>query len=243
MNGLTVFPAMVLAVALLFAACNSPTSDEPGGGGSTTAEQPVTKGNPTGTPGGGGTPSGVVTTTYTVSITVVDAGPGDSVTFSPKTGKAGTSITISYTVADTKDNNVLAFSGTAVAIADAVAVGSPESGTRTYTVNASDVVGGAITITAKFTHTDLALDPIEFTDTSSPITVVYGDSGNSYTNAIKPPPDYLGSGSITYTSSDMAVATVASGGVVTILKAGWTDITAVKVADAVYASSIVYYRL
>jgi len=245
LNGLAVLPALVLAGALLFAACRGTADEEPAEdeGGSYGAEQPETKGVPAGSSGGHvSSGTGGAAPAYAVSVAVTGNEAGDSVTFSPKTGKAGAGITIGYTVANVKGSNELFFSGTAVPIAGVAAVGGPESGTRTYTVNASDAVGGAITITAKFTHTDLTLDAIEF-DPAGPVAVEYGDGGNTLTKAVKPPPAYLGSGAISYTSSDPAVATVAPGGVVTILKAGWTDITASKAADPTYASSTAYYRL
>jgi formylglycine-generating enzyme required for sulfatase activity len=93
---------------------------------------------------------------------------------------------------------------------------------------------------AKKEYTNLKLDPIEFTEhDKGHITKTYGDT--PFTNAVKG--GYKGSGLITYSSSDMTVATVSSSGLVTILRVGSTIITAEKVADAVYAYAQTDYTL
>ena len=72
------------------------------------------------------------------------------------------------------------------------------------------------------------------------MTKTYGD--NMFTNAIEP--DYLGSGAVTYSSSDSGVALVnENNGEVTIQGAGQTVITAVKAADVTYAESTASYTL
>jgi hypothetical protein len=73
------------------------------------------------------------------------------------------------------------------------------------------------------------------------ITVTYGDNNNLFTNVIND--SHKGSGIITYTSRYPDVATVSNTGVVTILKAGSTIITADKAPDAEYAHATRYYTL
>jgi len=178
----------------------------------------------------------VVETEYTIVIVISGNETGDTVTASPNTGKAGDTITLSYTVANTKLHNLLEFGGVTASIAS---VNSAGTGTRTYTVNANDASSVVITITAIFTHTDLELDPIAFTNTAGHITKTYGDA--PFTNVIAA--GYLGSGAITYSSRDTTVATVNSSGQVTVLKAGSTVISAEKAADTVYAHAQANYTL
>jgi len=81
---------------------------------------------------------------------------------------------------------------------------------------------------------------IVFLDDSKQITKTYGDP--KFTNPINPEHD--GSGVITYSSSDITVATVNSNtGEVTILKVGSTVIIANKAADDTYESTQVQYTL
>jgi formylglycine-generating enzyme required for sulfatase activity len=173
---------------------------------------------------------------YTIVIDISDDEPGDAVTASPDTGNDGDKITLAYTVANTAHYNLLDFGGVTEAIAS---VNSEGSGTRTYTINPDDASNKVITITAVFEHTNLELDPIEFTDTAGHITKTYGDA--AFTNAVKS--GYKGSGTITYSSSNTTVAAVDSSGQVTILRAGFTVITAEKAADAVYAHAQTDYTL
>ena len=119
-------------------------------------------------------------------------------------------------------------------------VQSAGNGTRSYAVNADDADDGVVTITAEFTHSNLRPDPIYFTNTHSHITVIYGDNNNSFANPIT---GQQGSGAITYSSGDAAVATVNAGGMVSILKAGTVTITAQKQADETYAPASHSYVL
>ena len=184
---------------------------------------------------GGGGSSGSGDGTYKIDIAMEDNQDNDLVDVTPKTGNDGDVITINYTVADIDIHNLLYFSGVGETIEP---VDKAENGTRTYTVNPIDAINGVITITARFTHTDLMPDPIEFTKNSE--NKMYGDS--LFTNTIKP--DYKGTGAITYTSSDETVATVdVNTGEVTILKIGSTTITATKAADVVYAEAKASYTL
>ena len=173
---------------------------------------------------------------YTIVIDIIDNETGDTVTASPDTGKAGDTVTLTYTVANTKHYNLLDFGGVTVPIAS---VDSAGNGARTYTVNAADASNGVITITATFTHTNLTPDPIAFTDTEGHIIKTYGDT--AFTNAVAS--GYKGSGAITYSSSDINVATVNGEGQVTMLKAGSAIITAEKAADTEYAHARTEYTL
>jgi formylglycine-generating enzyme required for sulfatase activity len=182
------------------------------------------------------TGSGIVIpeTEYTIEISVSGNVDGDTVTASPDTGKAGDTITLTYTVADTKFHNLLDFGYFTIDSVD-----NAGDGTRTYTINAADASSDVITITATFTHTDLELDPIVFTETGH-INKTYGDA--AFNNAVVT--GYSGSGAITYSSSDTTVATVNSAGQVTILKAGSAIIiTAEKAADLTYAHAQANYML
>jgi len=184
--------------------------------------------------------SGEVTVTtktgYTIVIITSGKVSGDMVAASPDTGKAGDTITLAYTVTNAAHYNLLDFGGVTDTIA---AVSSAGKGARTYAINADDSANGVITITAAFTHTNLELDPIAFTDTTGHITKTYGDA--AFINAVAG--GYQGSGTITYSSSDTTVATVTGSGQVTILKAGSAIITAEKAADAVYAHAQTDYTL
>ena len=161
------------------------------------------------------------------------------VTLSPATGIAGATITLNYVLgggSPATANNTLTFTG-ATGLTNLAAAN--ENTTQNYTVTAADAVNGVITITATFLHTDLTPDPIAFT-TSGNITKVFGDA--NFTNAITTA--HSGAGAITYTSSDTAVATVnASTGVVAIVGAGATTITATKAEDLTYAGATASYIL
>ena len=65
--------------------------------------------------------------------------------------------------------------------------------------------------------------------------------GSNFTKAIAS--GSLGTGAVSYSSSDTSVATVASGGVVTPVKVGTAVITATKAADATYAQATASYTL
>jgi formylglycine-generating enzyme required for sulfatase activity len=241
--------AIFLTLCMVFFGCiNDPAGGiNPGDGTETGVEadpgsgtNPGTGTNPDvgtnpdiGTDTGTGTDTGQ-DTVYTVKIDISDDETGDAVTASPSIGIAGAVVTLNYTVANIKHYNLLDFDGVTAAIAS---VNSAESGTRTYTINAADASNGVITIIAIFTHTDLTPDPIAFTDTGH-INKTYGDS---FTNAIIK--TYKGSGAITYSSSDITVATVNNAGEVTIHKIGDATITAEKAADSVYAHARAEYML
>jgi formylglycine-generating enzyme required for sulfatase activity len=173
---------------------------------------------------------------YTIVIDISDDEPGDTVTASPDSGDEGDIITLSYVVVNTKHYNLLDLGGVTSPIAS---VDSAGSGTRTYTVDAEDASNGVITITAVFTHTNLVPDPIAFNTDTGHINKTYGDA--AFTNDITA--GYLGSGAITYSSSDTTVASVDSSGRVTIHKAGSTVISAEKEADEVYAPAQKDYTL
>ena len=139
---------------------------------------------------------------YTILIDMFGDESGDSLTVSPNKGIAGASVTLSYTVAKIAHYNQLEFGGVNAAIDSVTSEGA---GTRLYTINAADASNGVITITAVFTHTDLIIDHIAFNEhDKGHITKTYGDA--AFTNAV--PKTYMGSGDITYHSSDETVATV-----------------------------------
>jgi hypothetical protein len=162
---------------------------------------------------------------------------GDEIKVSPDKGKEGDTVTLTCTVADTAFYNTLEFGGVSVTIASVSTKDKEDNGKRTYIINPDDASSGVITITAVFTHTDLDLDPIEF-DKPGHRTMTYGDS---FTNVIKK--NYQGSGVITYSSSDITVATVNASGQVTARKTGFVVIIAEKPADAVYAHAQTNYTL
>ena len=176
-------------------------------------------------------------TVYSIVIDFHDKEEGDTITAEPQSGKEGTVITLSYNVIDNNTHyNRLHFSGTNEKIDDVTAAGN---GTRKYIIDPEDALDGVITIIATFTHTDLIIDEISFTENAPIINKTYGDA--PFTNAVKP--GHMGTGAITYSSEDETVATVNNSGTVTIHKAGGTVITAEKAADAVYAHSSVSYKL
>jgi formylglycine-generating enzyme required for sulfatase activity len=173
--------------------------------------------------------------TYSIKIDISGNDTGDIVTASPDSGIEGNTVTLAYTVANTAYYNLLDFYGVTIE-----SVGKAESGTRTYTINKEVASDGVITIIAVFTHTNLKIDPIAFTDTSVHITKTYGEE--PFTNAITSA--HNGNGAITYSSSNETVAKVeSSSGLVTILKAGSTTIKAEKADDPTYAYAQANYTL
>jgi len=190
------------------------------------------------TPSGSGGETSTPKVEYTIVIEMFDNESGDTVTASPDKGVEGVTVTLSYTVMDNMVHyNQLDFGGVNAAIASVEEAGT---GTRTYTINAADSSNGVITITAVFTHTDLIIDHIAFSEHDrGHITKTYGDA--PFTNATTG--THIGSGTITYHSSDTNVATVNSSGQVTILKAGSTVISAEKPADGTYAHAQTTYTL
>jgi len=174
---------------------------------------------------------------YAIEINILDNLTGDTVTASPNKGIEGATITLTYTVANMAHYNQLEFGGVTALIAP---VSSAESGTRIYTIHAADSSNEVITITAVFTHTDLIIDHIAFSEhDNGHITKTYGDS--PFTNAVTTA--HKGDGAIIYNSSDEKVATVNDYGLVTIFKPGFAVISAEKVADDVYAHAMTNYTL
>ena len=174
---------------------------------------------------------------YTINIAITGNETGDSLTASPNKDVEGKTVTLTYNVAALKHYNQLDFGGVSAAINRVESAGSD---TRTYTINAADASNGVITITAVFTHTELTIDPIAFSENNGGhITKTYGDA--PFTNAITAA--HQGEGKITYHSSDTNVATVSDGGQVTILKAGSAVISAEKAADTQYAHAQTTYTL
>jgi len=174
---------------------------------------------------------------YTIEIDMIDNETGDTVTVSPNKGIEGNKVTLSYTVANTAHYNQLDFGGIDAHIASVESAGSGE---RTYTIHAADSSNGVITITAIFTHTDLEIDHIAFSEHNEEhITKTYGDA--PFTNPITDA--HKGKGAITYHSNNESVATVNDSGQVTILKAGSAVISAEKAADTQYAHAQTTYTL
>ncbi|MDR2964747.1 MAG: Ig-like domain-containing protein [Treponema sp.] len=189
--------------------------------------------------------SGSVTATgnkvpYDIDINLVNNQGADAVTASPDHGHNGAGITLNYTVHESgKLNYQIIFSGASSIGPVNSAEEHPRTGTRPYTLAASDAAAGVITIIATFTHSDKAIDTIAFADTNNE-EKTYGDL--PFTKAIT----NTGSGirAITYSSSDTGVATVSpTSGEVTILKAGTTTITAKKAGDETWEEATASYLL
>jgi hypothetical protein len=174
---------------------------------------------------------------FAIEIEKIGNDGADSVTAFPVSGEVGDEITLTYTLANIETNNRLVFSGISASIDQVLEAGT---GTKTYTIAGADATDGVITIIATFTHSDKALETIEFEDALG-VTKVYG--GDSFTRAATTK-GTGGDGAITYTSSDETVATVISAtGAVTILKAGTTTITADKAESATHSGDTASYVL
>lgn len=172
---------------------------------------------------------------FNISLNVTGKETGDSLTIDVDKADAGDTATLTYALVNKNINNYIRYTGV-TGMTDIVAHGN---GTSAYTVNSADATNGVITISATFVHIDLLADPIAFTNPAAQ-TKTYGDA--AFTNAIQS--GYLGTGAITYSSSDTSVATVnATSGEVTILKAGSTTITATKADDTIYSGSTATYSL
>ena len=172
----------------------------------------------------------------TITLDMIDNVGGDSVTVLPKYAAAGATVTITYNVAADKTNNHLVFSG--ITSATIASVTSAGTGTRDYEVAEEDATDGVITIFATFTHSDKEIDEIAFA-TPGNITKTYGDA--AFTNAATTVSE---SGTITYTSSNISVATVdADTGEVTIEGAGTSIIKATRAEDETYAKVETEYLL
>jgi uncharacterized protein YjdB len=156
------------------------------------------------------------TTTATISGTAVIYGLISGDTVIVNYGMAA------FESADVGDNVTVIFSG--------FSLGGKDAGNYTLLAQPENV---------KAVITDKQLDPIAFTDTSSPITKTYGSA--TFTNAITNA--HNGSGTIVYSSENENIATVNNNGTVTIHKAGTTVITAFKAADTMYAPASRAYTL
>jgi hypothetical protein len=97
-------------------------------------------------------------------------------------------------------------------------------------------VNGVITISALFTHTDLALRTLTFEHGS--LTAPFGAAIPANTATIS-----AGAGTIAFTSSNPAVAAIGEDGAMTIVGVGTTTITATVAADATHAAATGSYTL
>ena len=185
-----------------------------------------------------GTISSQISNTVPFSIVVVNAGnlTGDTpVTAMPDFGRVGDPITLNYVLGDGGGaiTSLLRFTG-ATGLSNLSYAG--ESTSQIYTVTAGDAVNGVITITANFIHTDLLPQTLTFAQSGNR-TVTLGSSG--FTNAATG----QGSGEITYSSSEPAVATVNNSGQVIIVGVGQTTITAVIEECAIYIAATASFVL
>jgi endoglucanase len=169
---------------------------------------------------------------FTIAGAVSGSAAGDSIAISADRGRAGDSVTVTYTLSSGGANSMLSFTGAT----GLNAVTAPGTGTLTYTVTAADAVNGVITVSALFTHTDLALRTLTFDYNS--LTAPFGTAIPANTATIS-----AGAGAITFTSSNPAVATVAADGAMTIVGVGTTTITATVAADATHAAATGSYTL
>lgn len=109
-------------------------------------------------------------------------------------------------------------------------------GTTTITLTATDGKGGSVSMIIPVVVT-LAPSTITFA-AAGPIAKTAGDP--VFTNAVT---GGAGTGTITYSSDNAAVATVDPAGEVTIVGAGTTVITATKAATATHAATIATYTV
>ena len=176
---------------------------------------------------------------YTVNISTTGMEGDNSISLKPGEGKHGDTVIIDYTVDNALKYNLLDFSGVAEPIDSVlVAMGENGKGSRSYTINKTDAQKGIITIFADFSHTNLELDPIEFEEMGAKI-IAFDEA--PYSNPIVP--GYMGSGKITYSSSNEEVAAVDNSGLVTVYKIGSAVITALKEADEEWAEAKASYYL
>ena len=179
------------------------------------------------------------TVPYNIAVTNTGNVAGDTVvTLSASTGRAGNTITLNYVLGDGGGapivTNTLTFTG-ATGLTNLTAAAA--STTQGYTVNAADAVNGVITITATFVHSTSTAQTLTFALGNQ--TKTFGDAG--FTNAATS--DKASTGTITYNSSNMAVATVTNLGAVTIVGAGTTTITADITDDGTFAAASASYTI
>jgi len=179
--------------------------------------------------------------TVPFDIEVINSGYDETdtpVSLSSNRGRAGfiNNITLYYVLGDGNGaaNNRLHFTG-GTGLSDVMYAG--ESTSQYYTVNPADAVNGKITIHATFQHTNLEFQNITFAQ--SHIDKTFGLVA-TFTQTVS---GVQGTGALIYTSSNPNVATVTNDGVVTILGAGDTTITAEIAACSVYAADSASYTL
>jgi uncharacterized repeat protein (TIGR02543 family) len=185
-------------------------------------------GSVTATLGGGVVP-------FNVTVTNIGNAAGDTpVTLSASTGRADDTITLNYVLGSGGTaNSTLTFTG-GTGLVTVMAAGASTS--QAYTVYSGDAVDGVISIIATFLHTDFEIQSIMFAQIH--IDKTFGDA--NFTEVVT---GQLGAGTITYTSSNESVATVTNTGLVTIVGAGSTTITATIAECATHASATEQYIL
>ena len=119
-------------------------------------------------------------------------------------------------------------------------ISQPDNTTATITIAVTGVTNyNDYNVVVTVTATALIPQTITFPNANAGITRTYGDA--TFTHVAS---GGTGSGAITYTSSNTAVATVnATSGLVTIKGAGTATITAIKAADGAYAEATASYAL
>ena len=119
-------------------------------------------------------------------------------------------------------------------------ISQPDNTTATITIAVTGVTNyNDYNVVVTVTATALIPQTITFPNANEGITRTYGDAAFTHVAS-----GGTGSGAITYTSSNTAVATVnATSGLVTIKGAGTATITAIKAADGAYAEAKASYAL
>ena len=179
------------------------------------------------------------TVPFNIAVTNTGNIAGDTVvTLSAATGRVGNTITLNYVLGNGGGapivTNNLNFTG-ATGLTNLATAGA--STTQGYTVNAADAVSGVITITATFVHSASTAQTLTFALGNQ--TKTFGDAG--FTNAVTS--DKPSTGTISYVSSNPSVATVTNLGVVAIVGAGTTTITADITDDGTFAAATASYTI